>query len=81
MGVSNNRGTPKWMVKIMENPMNKLMIWGVPLFLETPKCAMVKVVAILGMGDLQPLMTGILIKGYINPYGIGFMSLSPIIWK
>ena len=32
--VSKNRGTPKWMVKIMENPMNKWMIWGVfPLFL------------------------------------------------
>ena len=28
---------PKWMVKIMENPMNKWMIWVVfPLFLETP---------------------------------------------
>ena len=27
---------PKWMVKIMENPMNKWMIWGeTPLFLET----------------------------------------------
>ena len=27
----------KWMVKIMENPMNKWMIWGeTPLFLETP---------------------------------------------
>ena len=26
---------PKWMVKIMENPMNKWMIWGVfPIFLE-----------------------------------------------
>ena len=24
------------MVKIMENPMNKWMIWGPPLFLETP---------------------------------------------
>ena len=23
------KGTPKWMVKIMENPMNKWMIWGV----------------------------------------------------
>ena len=34
MGVSKNRGIPKWMVKIMENPMNKWMIWGVfPLFL------------------------------------------------
>ena len=29
MGVSKNRGTPKWMVKIMETPMNKWMIWGV----------------------------------------------------
>ena len=38
MGVSKNTGTPKWMVKIMENPMNKWMIWGgweklSPLFL------------------------------------------------
>ena len=31
MGVSKNRGTPKWMVKIMENPTNL----GVPLFSET----------------------------------------------
>ena len=39
MGVSKNSGTPKWMGKIMENPMNKWMIWGVkpPLFLvQTP---------------------------------------------
>ena len=28
MGVSKNRGIPKWMVKIMENPI-KMMIWGV----------------------------------------------------
>ena len=35
--VSKNKGTPKWMVKIMENPMNKWMIWGVALFLETPE--------------------------------------------
>ena len=29
MGVSKNRGgPPKWMVKIMENPMNDWMIWG-----------------------------------------------------
>ena len=29
IGVSKNRGgSPKWMVKIMENPMNKWMIWG-----------------------------------------------------
>ena len=36
MGVSKNRGTPKWMVKIMENTikMNDLRVF--PLFLETP---------------------------------------------
>ena len=28
MDVSKNRGTPKWMVKIMEIPINKWMIWG-----------------------------------------------------
>ena len=35
MGVSKNRATPKWMVKIMENPenpMNKWMIWGYHYF-------------------------------------------------
>ena len=32
MSVSENRGTPKWMVKIMENPMDDL---GVPPFSET----------------------------------------------
>ena len=37
MGVSKNSGTQKWMVKIMENPMNKWMILGEnPLFSETP---------------------------------------------
>ncbi len=37
MDVSKNRGTPKWMVKIMENPMNKWMIWGVfPYFWKHP---------------------------------------------
>ena len=29
MGVSENRGTPKWMVKMMENPIKHGMIWGV----------------------------------------------------
>ena len=28
---------PKWMVKILEKPMNKMDDLGVPLFLETPK--------------------------------------------
>ena len=39
MGVSKNNDTPKWMVKIRENPMSKWMIWGVnthPYFLEIP---------------------------------------------
>ena len=36
MDVSKNRGKPpKWMVNIVENPMNKWMIWGeTPIFLE-----------------------------------------------
>ena len=34
MGVSKNMGTPKWMVKIMENP-TKMDDLGVPLFSET----------------------------------------------
>ena len=34
-GVSKNRGTPKWMVKIMENP-TEMDDFGVSLFLETP---------------------------------------------
>ena len=34
MDVSKNRGTPKWMVKIMENPI-EMGDLGVPLFLET----------------------------------------------
>ena len=33
MGVSKNRGTPKWMI-LMENPI-KMDDLGVPLFLET----------------------------------------------
>ena len=39
MGVSpkNRRKTPKWMVKIMENPIKIRMICGIPIFLETPK--------------------------------------------
>ena len=35
VAVSKNRGTPKWMVKIMENPI-KMDNLGVPLFLEAP---------------------------------------------
>ena len=34
VGVSQNRGIPKWMVKIMENPI-KMDDLGVPLFSET----------------------------------------------
>ena len=34
MGVSKNRGTPEWMVKIMENPV-KMDDLGVPPFKET----------------------------------------------
>ena len=38
MVVSKNGGTPKWMVKIMENPIKTDDLGGKhPLFLETPK--------------------------------------------
>ena len=38
---SKNRGkTPKWMVKIMENPMNKWMIWGYLYFWKHPNGVM-----------------------------------------
>ena len=36
IGVSKNSGTPKWMVKIMENPIKMDDLGGPPLFLETP---------------------------------------------
>ena len=35
MGASKNRDTPKWMVKIMENPI-KMDDLGVPLFWKHP---------------------------------------------
>ena len=38
MDVSKNRATPKWMVKIMENPI-KMDDLGVPLFSETSICS------------------------------------------
>ena len=37
MDVSKNRGTPIWMVKIMENPI-RMEDLRVPLFSETPTC-------------------------------------------
>ena len=36
MGVSKNSGTPKWMVKIRENPIRIDDLGGKPLFWETP---------------------------------------------
>ena len=36
MGVSKDRGTPKWMVYFMEIPYEQIDDLGVPLFLETP---------------------------------------------
>ena len=36
MGVSKNRGIPKWMVKIRENPIKIDDLGGPPQFLETP---------------------------------------------
>ena len=36
MGVSKNKGTPKWMVYFMENPIKMDDLGVFPLFLETP---------------------------------------------
>ena len=36
VGVSKNWGTPKWMVKIMENPIKIDNLGGPPLFLDEP---------------------------------------------
>ena len=36
MGVSINRGTPKWMAYFMENPIKMDDLGGFPIFLETP---------------------------------------------
>ena len=44
-------------------------------------CAKVDQLPMLGMVVFPPLMTESLFHGYINPYGIELMSLSPIIWK
>ena len=38
LGVSKNRDTPKWMVKIMENPIKMDDLGENPLFLETSIC-------------------------------------------
>ena len=46
MDVSKNRGTPKWMVKIMEHPI-KMDDLGVPLFLETPMFFLSSIVVVL----------------------------------
>ena len=53
MGVSKNRGTPKWMVYFMENPI-KMHDLGVPLFLETP-------ISIFMKGTLLNLHTSLLL--------------------
>ena len=36
MGVSKNRGTPKWMVYVYNGKLIKMDDLGVPVFLETP---------------------------------------------
>ena len=57
MGVSKNRGkTPKWMVKIMENPI-KMDDLGVPLFFETPIWRLYIFVALLEIYEPEKLGT------------------------
>ena len=52
LGVSKNRGkTPKWRVKIMENPTQKWMIWGYHYFWKHP--------ILLGCRNLPKLCEGL----------------------
>jgi len=49
-------GTPKWMVKIMENPIKHGMIWGEnPLFLETSRWLIVQTYGLTKMTYLRIL--------------------------
>ena len=52
IGVSKNRGTPKWMVKIMEH-LIEMDDLGVPLFLETPKWSWMEDNVPFRLGDFQ----------------------------
>ena len=53
--------------------------WWFHFWQITPTCAMVKSRYI---GDGHPTSNRNPYNGYvINPYGIGLMSLSPILWK
>ena len=38
MGVSKNNGTPKWMVKIRENPIKMDDLGGIPILGNTHIC-------------------------------------------
>ena len=60
MAVSKNRGTPKWTVKIMENPIKHGMIWGKPpLYLETPIYTPLKIDMVhLKIGTLEEIPIG-----------------------
>ena len=75
IGVSKyTGGPPKWMVYIMENPMNKWMIWGQnPLFLEKPKTTNI-FMAFHGMVTLPSLVKN-------NPHQLlNFMEVTFTKW-
>ena len=36
LGVSIDGASPKWMGKMMENPIKNGIFWGTPIFMETP---------------------------------------------
>ena len=74
MGVSKNKGTPKWMVKIMENPV-KIDDLGVPLFLETPKLLSQSIIAFQTISFHT--CTGTLVHGKGAEIPIGTADISP----
>ena len=65
MGVSKNSGTPKWMVKIMENPI-KMDDLGVPLFSETSTYANYKYVVELGGDSWQAIWKSMYVVGPVK---------------
>ena len=69
---TKNRGRflpPKWMVKIMENPMNKWMIWGAhPYFWKHPSYGCFFIRNTLPETDGSPLKIGWVPKGNEKVY-------------
>ena len=67
MGASKNRGTPKWMVKIMENPI-RIDDLGVSLFWKHPYQPICRDCAMIFFNYCTPLreLAGLMIRVYFH---------------